>query len=63
MHEDTGPPRQIWSITGEVFAPAGRRRHPLVLVRRCPSCRHAHAHRDIGERQGSCGARYVVVTA
>ena len=50
--------------TAVAYAPAGRRTAALLLVRRCPFCGHAHAHRETGSgdlrRSGCDRGRYLV---
>lgn len=54
---------------GELHAPAGRRTSYLLLVRTCPACGCAHAHRVnaagrlLVHRTSSCGHRYTVQVA
>lgn len=60
-----GSPRSatLPTVAGELLAPAGRRRLPALLVRRCPMCLRAHLHRGgPGIRRPSCkGPEYRVV--
>lgn len=48
-------------VSAAVYAPAGRRQLPLVVVADCPFCSHAHSHREAeGVRRAGCGlGRYV----
>lgn len=49
-------------VEAEYLPPAGRRRLPALLVRRCPRCGLAHLHRGKpGIREGSCGVSYAIV--
>lgn len=49
---------KVCVATAAAYAPAGRRTTALLLVRNCPYCRHAHAHRGVasgGLRRAGCG--------
>jgi hypothetical protein len=62
---DRNRPRPVAAAVA--FPPTGRRHTWLVLVRKCPACGYAHAHRArnpgriVGSgRTGSCGAAYLL---
>lgn len=47
----------------EAYPPAGRRSMWLLLIKSCPFCAYAHAHRGSllgGPRESSCGRNYFV---